>query len=674
MPITRRNLLELLSSSTFYLTVFPSLGMAAELSIDTLPLAFPQGVASGDPQPDGIMLWTRAVPVSGEVPIADEKSSVRLLLQISGDSNFSTLLLQEQVHTDAASDFTLRTYIDGLAPDTYYYYRFVGAQDTVSRTGRTRTAPAPDQAQKVNLAFASCQSFEQAYYGSWARMVENDRAAAEEDRIQFVLHLGDFIYERCWNQRQDGSPQSRRVPPFPDGVDTPKNRYAVSLADYRHLYKTYLSDPHLQEARARWPFICTWDDHEFSNNNFQSYSAYADESVLDVQRKLHGNQAWFEYIPAVLDELEGQAAHDFRQPPSGASQAEQNQTAVESLCIYRKLGWGKNLDIVLTDNRSYRSPPSVPVELAADLGLPLNPVELVAIIDAGSTYNEGRPPSTLPYGDGTVPNPARDHAPGSMLGLEQRRWFLSTMEASQAPWKLWGNALPLLPMRLDMSSVPFADYHDSIFNLDSWAGYPHEVDVLMTQIAEQNITGVVSLSGDHHMHGAGTIRRSTTDVDAPPVAVDFTVAGISSSPIFEDLVAASRKDHSQFGELVYREIDSGLEPVWHISMLDGVFAALTYSKTGLESVSDWLGPNTANPGLRYVDTTANGYGLASFDLDELQVQLITMEDCRQDFVNPPGIKHITGFRLPRWRPNEPPKLEGPTFTGGAPFPFEPPEV
>jgi alkaline phosphatase D len=261
-----------------------------------------------------------------------------------------------------------------------------------------------------------------------------------------------------------------------------------------------------------------------------------------------------------------------------------------------------------------------------------------------------------------------------MLGTEQREWFLDAMETSQAPWKVWGNALPLLPMRLDMSSVPFAGYHDSVFNLDSWAGYPYEVDVLMSHFAAQNITGVVSLSGDHHMHGAGTLRRSTTELDAAPVAVDFTVAGISSAPIFEDIVAAANKDNSQFSDLVYRETDSGLEPVWHMSMLNGVFAALTYSKTGLESVADWLGPNTANPGLQYVDVTANGYGLASFDADALQVRLIALEDCRLAFENPPEIKHIASFRLPRWRPAEPPELEGPTFSGGAPFPFEPPEV
>ena len=224
-----------------------------------------------------------------------------------------------------------------------------------------------------------------------------------------------------------------------------------------------------------------------------------------------------------------------------------------------------------------------------------------------------------------------------------------------------------------MSTLPLTDYHDSIFNIDGWAGYPYEVSVVMRQLEADAIAGVVSLSGDHHMHGAGTVRRSTTDAQATPVAVDFTVAGISSSPIFEDLFAAANADHPDFAALVYRKTDSGIEPVWNISMLHGVLAAYAYAKTGLDAAT-LLGPNTANPGLRYVDTTANGYGLASFDAGEMRVQLITINDCRPNFVQAPAIQHVARFRLPLWNAGQPPQLEGPTFAGGAPFPFETPAV
>ena len=667
MPLTRRSLLELVSSSTFFLTVAPLSAANQPPMALTQALEFPQGVASGDPQQDGVMLWTRALPA---VAAHGEAAPLPLLLQLGADSNFSDILLQAQVHTSPSSDYTVRTYIDGLAPDTYYYYRFIGGGDSVSRTGRTRTAPSPDQARKVNLAFASCQSFEQAHYGSWARMLEEDRKAPEDERIQFVLHLGDFIYERSWHKRVDGSAQSRRVPSFPEGEETEENRYAVSLADYRHLYQTYLSDPHLQAARARWPFVCTWDDHEFCNDNFQSFSTYGDTPIPDPQRKLSSSQAWFEYIPAVLEELKGQPAHNFKPTILPGDAAAQNSAALDSLRIYRKLGWGKHLDIVLTDSRSYRSPPCLEDGFAASLGLPLNPVELVAIVDAGSAYNNGSPPDTLPYGDGTAANPARDRAPGSILGQQQRQWFVNTLQTSEAKWKLWANALPLIPLRLDMSSLPLTDYQDSIFNIDGWAGFPYEVNYLMSQLEEGKISGVVSLSGDHHMHGAGTISRARAEMDTPALAVDFSVAAISSSPLFEDLMAAASKDHPDFASLVYSESEGKIEPVWNMSMVDGVFAAYTYAKTGMASLARWLGPNSANTGLSFVDTAANGYGLACFDSNELRVDMVGMSDCRPDFKAAPPIKYVARFRLEHWAPGEPPQLEGPEFDGQAPFPFE----
>jgi len=668
MPITRRSLLGLLSSSTFFFTLSTSRIVSAQLPEDSAPLDFPQGVASGDPQPDGVMLWTRAVPRN----VTD--TPVNLLLQLSRDRDFSTVLLQEQVSTHAGSDYTVRSYVEGLSADTQYYYRFIGGdldgELSVSRTGRTRTAPVQGQPRRVNLAFASCQNYEQASYGSWARMLADDKAAAEEDRIHFVLHLGDFIYEQIWFELPDSGPNPRNVPPFPDGVENETNRYAVSLADYRHLYKVYLSDPYLQEARANWPFICTWDDHEFANDNYQSYVTYEGRGVLDAQRKLNANQAWFEFIPAVLDQLDDQPAHDFRLESLGGDDAAQNRAAVDSLRIYRKLNWGEYLDIVITDSRSYRSASCLTSEITASLGLPLNPVELVAIADGGSAYANGQPPSTLPYGDGTVPNPASNRAPGSMLGLDQRAWFLKTMQESTTPWKIWANAMPLMPMRLDMSALPFTDYEDSIFSIDGWAGYPSEVSILMRGLEENGITGVVSLSGDHHMHGAGIVQHSTTDSEAQAVAVDFTVAGISSAPMFEDLAAIARRDHPDFASLVYRDTTRGVEPVWNISMIHGVLAAYAYSRTGLPVLKNWLGPNAANPGLRYVDTTANGYGLATVDKGEIRVQLVTMEDVRGDFVEAPAIRHVAHFSVPLWRNGAAPQLAGPEFTGGAPFPFE----
>lgn len=668
MPISRRDLISVMSSSTFFLTAGPLLASNSRPGPPVIPVAFPQGVASGDPQPDAVMLWTRAEPVgTAEGPVS-------LLLQVSTNDTFSDLVLESVVKAGPESDYTLRAYVNGLAPDQWYYYRFLGGDNSTSITGRTRTAPASDQERPVNLAFASCQSYEQAHYGAWARMIADDLEASDEDAVQFVLHLGDFIYERCWHKRIDGTEQTRKVPPFPDGTNAEENRWAVSLADYRHLYKTYIADPDLQAARARWPFVCTWDDHEFSNDNYQSYSTYGSTRVLEAQRKRDANQAWFEFIPTVLDELRDQDAHGFRDAELGRGADADNIAARDTLRIYRQLRWGQYVDIVLTDTRSYRSAPPLEDGFSASLGLPLDPVTLVEIADAGRAYNNGEPPATLPYGDGTVPNPAVDRDPGTLLGDEQRQWFLDTLSASDAPWKLWGNALPIIPMRLDMSRLPFTGYEDAIFNTDAWAGYPHEQRLLMTHLENNGVTGVVSLSGDHHMHGAGSINRSASEPDAPGVIVDFTVAGIASSPLFGDLYETARVDHPDFGTLVYRATDAGIEPVWNMTLLQGVLSSFTYNSTGFKGLADWLGPNAANPGLAHVDTTSNGYGLASFDAGECRVQFVSLEDCRAASDTPPAVYYRTHFTLPLWQAGQSPVLAAPEFDGPPPFPFGPATV
>lgn len=661
MPISRRTVLSLLSSSTFLLTA-GSLGSSSSPG-PTLALRFPQGVASADPQPTAVMLWTRAVPEA----TADETS---VQVQLSLDSDFSTLVAQETVATSREHDFTIRILVRELNPDTRYYYRFVGANST-SRIGRTRTAPAPGQERNVNMAFVSCQSYEQAYYGSWARMLADDKAKSDSEQIDFVLHLGDFIYERSWPKLANDMPVPRPLPPFPDGVQQDEYSYALTLADYRHLYKTYLSDPNLQEARARWPFICTWDDHEFSNDSYQVYTTYRESPVAESERKVAANRAWFEFIPAVLDELEEQPAHNFRKPKTNVTSS--TDGAIESLCIYRQLNWGKYLDILLTDSRSYRSPACLPDDFAESLGLVMSSVQLVEMADAGDEYNNGNPPATLPYADGNTPNPGKGRAPGSLLGESQRDWLLQGLSSAEVPWKLWANALPMIPMRLDLSTLPFTDYEDGIFHLDAWAGYPHELGLIMKQLQAEEVTGVVSFSGDHHMHGAGALRHNASDTEAKPVAVDFSVAGISSQPMFEELYKVGSQSHPDFAALVYRLEEGEVTPTWNMTMLDGALASFAYSQTGLRAPARWLGPNGANPDLKYLDSTANGYGLAQFSAEHLKVSMVTMESLLSPFESAPQIKHIAHFELPIWSAASSPELSEPVFEGGASFPFTPPD-
>ena len=198
----------------------------------------------------------------------------------------------------------------------------------------------------------------------------------KRDKIDFLLHLGDFIYETL------GYGSARKLPPFPSGggslgedVDWARS-FAVTLDDYRHLYRHYLMDPDLKEARARWPFIVTWDDHEFTDDSWQGMATYTTPGKPSQRRKLAANRAWFEYIPVYLTGIDQkteipQHATDFidasvNDAPIddfddfGFSREENNTKAINSLTIYRSFHWGRHIDLLVTDTRSYRSRHPVP--------------------------------------------------------------------------------------------------------------------------------------------------------------------------------------------------------------------------------------------------------------------------------------------------------------------------
>ncbi len=271
------------------------------------PVTFPQGVASADPQSDAIMLWTRALPAGGA---NDDRKNVALDLMVATDSAFEKVVVQQAVTANRDRDFTVRCFVSGLQPSQYYYYRFVARDSdtaSASRIGRTRTAPPPDADEVLCLAVFSCQDYERGFFTAYRHLLERDQAGEEVD---LCLHVGDYIYEWVGERlvdlnresfelrNPDGSP--RRVDPFPSGGKPARRdmRVPQTLEDYRTLYRSYLGDPDLQEARARYPFMHIWDDHEVANDYWQSYVGEQGIQTL----KVLANQAWVEYLPAVLDE------------------------------------------------------------------------------------------------------------------------------------------------------------------------------------------------------------------------------------------------------------------------------------------------------------------------------------------------------------------------------------
>ena len=303
-----------------------------------LSLFFPQSVASGDPKPTSVIVWTRVV--DGEAPV--ERF---LTLEVARDEGFQPgdLVVSTQVAALAEHDGCVRVKITDLEPDTFYYYRFLyQANERISTNiGRTKTAPEESDERPVRFAFASCQDFIERYYNGYLPLLTEEA----RQNIDFIVHLGDFIYETTRDRGLPPGDSARRIR-FRDeagAIDlreiTGDSFAARSLDNYRQLYQTYRSDIVLQAVLESYPLIATWDDHEFSDDSWQDHATYLDDRdpdlEKDTERKRNAERAWFEYIPVDLEDSDTGAN---RLPPK----------------IYRAFRFGNLLQLILTDYRTFR--------------------------------------------------------------------------------------------------------------------------------------------------------------------------------------------------------------------------------------------------------------------------------------------------------------------------------
>ncbi|MFG6446740.1 alkaline phosphatase D family protein [Roseateles sp. BYS180W] len=269
---------------------------------------FAQGVASGFPRPDGMVLWTKLCGT--ELPEA-----VPVQWEIAKDEQFSQVLQQGEVQALARDAHCLRVEPRGLAPDRWYWYRF-SALGQRSAVGRTRSAPAPDAAvRQLRFAIASCQHWEAGRYAAWA-----DMQAQNPDLVMF---LGDYIYE----YRRGAKAAAGRQHP---------NHECLTLQDYRERYALYKSDPQLQAMHAAAPWVLTWDDHEVAND-------YAGDVGQDLAPNFaalrHAAvQAYWEHLPFP----------EAWRPREGAMQ------------LYRSLDWGQLARVITLDDRQFRAPHACP--------------------------------------------------------------------------------------------------------------------------------------------------------------------------------------------------------------------------------------------------------------------------------------------------------------------------
>jgi len=267
------------------------------------------GVASGDPRPDSVVIWTRlARETLGNALSRNEPVAVDY--EIAETANFSTIYRKGSAAALPELGYSVHLDLQGLNPGKEYYYRWMLGGE-VSNVGRTKTAPALDATtESFRFGFASCQQYEHGYFTALDHMAK--------ERFDLIVHLGDYIYEETWganNVRHHNAPE------------------IYTLDDYRARYELYKQDLDLQAAHASAPWAVTWDDHEVDDN-------YANAIAVDEQtpkqlliRRAAAYQAFYEFMPIRL--------------PSGRQGA--------SMQIYRPLQFGTLMDMIILDTRQYRN-------------------------------------------------------------------------------------------------------------------------------------------------------------------------------------------------------------------------------------------------------------------------------------------------------------------------------
>ncbi|MEU0132597.1 alkaline phosphatase D family protein [Streptomyces sp. NPDC006296] len=322
-PGRRRFLTVTGAAAALALTVgLPGAGTAAAAELDARRITedpFTLGVASGDPLPTSVLLWTRLAPRPYEADGGLPARRVEVRWEIARDERFRRIVRRGTATAHPEFGHSVHVEVRGLDPDRGFHYRF-RAGDWTSPAGRTRTAPSPGaRNSSLTLAAVSCQAYHDGYFTAYRHLADED--------VDVVFHLGDYLYEYAVTAAGGARAYTDRVLPAHFARET------VTLEDYRMRYGLYRSDPDLRAAHAAHPFVVTWDDHETENN----YAGDTPENDVPPEefllRRAAAYRAYWENQP--LRTPQRPAGPDMR--------------------LYRRLRFGGLAQFDVLDTRQYRS-------------------------------------------------------------------------------------------------------------------------------------------------------------------------------------------------------------------------------------------------------------------------------------------------------------------------------
>ncbi|KAF3010414.1 hypothetical protein E8E15_000859 [Penicillium rubens] len=466
-------------------------------SFDPSKLHFTHGVASGDPYADSVILWTRCsptfddvhsntsthglVPLYNPVPIysgnedAEEQVAVSnapvcLDYKVSDDESFKQIAAEGTVYTSSDIDYTVKVEASKLKPFTTYFYQFqVCNSDNKSPVGRTKTAPDSEkEVDQVNLAVYSCANFPFGFFNAYGHSVR-------KDSVDYVVHLGDYLYE--YKNGEYGWGNSMGRIPLPD-------RTIVTLYDYRKRLATYRTDLDLLASHQNFAWIPVWDDHEVADNTYRDGSSelrndeksfIQDGGVSVDQRKMNAVRAYFEWMPIRQVEMD------------------------DNLRIWRNFKLGKLVDLIMLDTRQYDR----------------------SITDT--------------YDNTNYIDEIKDDAGRSLMGSRQENWLQRNLIESAnrgAHWRILGSQIIFSQLNMSATMGP-----EQPLNLDAWDGYMASKNRTLQTLYDNKIGNNIVIAGDTHVNWVSDLAwLDHTPYDSSTgsgsIGVEFGGAAVSSPSSF----------------------------------------------------------------------------------------------------------------------------------------------
>ncbi|MBK8176382.1 MAG: alkaline phosphatase D family protein [Rhodospirillales bacterium] len=456
---------------------------------------FSLGVASGDPSGTSAVLWTRLAPDplnGGGMPPAP----VPVTWTVASDPDMANVIAGGVVTALARNGHAVHAPATGLPSNAWLYYRFeaLGAR---SRIGRTRTFPRPGQvSERMRFALVSCQNYEQGYYPAWRDIAH--RRYHEDSAIDFVVHVGDYIYE--------GGPS--RTPDLPGRVHSGTSE-CFTIADYRNRYAQYRIDHNLQDAHANFPFIVTPDDHEVENN----YAGLSTEESGDLQgadfraRRAGAYKVYAEQMPLRLEN--------------------RVVSASGNLALHRRLQFGDLADIHVLDTRQFRSDQP-----------------------AGDGFGSTDPHSAAleaVFGEEIYDTDGINDPNATMMGQAQELWLADGLRQSTSRWNIIAQQVMMtrwnlieagrlaiannasIPASLKGQLLAVAAQVSNLYNVDAWDGYPAARQRLFDTLEILRPNNPIFVSGDIHSAWAANLLRDFDDQGSDALAAEFVCTSISST-------------------------------------------------------------------------------------------------------------------------------------------------